>query len=280
MKRRLKTKRRGIAKRRKKSIFTNFYFSFSIFASIIVLSAAGFLLFSPRFQVSELNISGNNNISTEDLEKAAGEKLKTSFSLLGFDVSTESIFLSMGNGVNDLMKSFPEIEKITVKKDFPNGVSLQIVEKTPYAVWTENFDNSKKYLIDKNGSYIKNFEDREEYSSLIKVNEKEKIENLDKKNVLENLSQIKDGLSKYSIVVNYFDIYETKTVVQTDLSCEIIFYIGGDKGYADLDWQIEKLGIVLDDGKYAKDLNSIKYIDLRFGNKTNICKDGSECASE
>ncbi|MFZ2390525.1 MAG: FtsQ-type POTRA domain-containing protein [Minisyncoccales bacterium] len=279
MKRRIKAKRRTM-KRRKKSIFTNFYFSFSIFASIIVLSAAGFLLFSPRFQVSELNISGNNNILTEDLKKAAGEKFKTSFSLLGFDISTESIFLSMGNGVNDLMESFPEIEKITVKKDFPNGVSLQIVEKTPYAVWTDSFDDAKKYLIDKNGSYIKNFEDREEYASLIKINQKEEIENIDKKNVLENLSKIKEGLTKYSININNFDIYKTKTIIQTVLSCEIIFYIGEDRGYADLDWQIEKLGIVLNDGKYAGDLNSLKYIDLRFGNKTNICKIGSECDSE
>jgi cell division septal protein FtsQ len=237
-------------------------------------------LFSPKFQVSELNISGNNNISTEDLEKVAGEKLKTSFSLLGFDISTESIFLSMGNGVNDLMESFPEIEKITIKKDFPNGISLQIIEKTPYAVWTDNFDNSKKYLVDKNGSYIKNFEDKEEYDSLIKINEREEIENIDKKNVLDKLSKIKDGLTKHSIIIDNFDIYKTKMVIQTVLSCEIVFYIGEDKGYADLDWQIEKLGIILNDGKYAGDLNSLKYIDLRFGNKTNICKMGSECASE
>jgi cell division septal protein FtsQ len=264
MKRRIKTKRR-ITKRRKKSIFSNFYFSFSIFASIIVLSAAGFLLFSPRFQVSELNISGNNNISTEDLEIAAGEKLKTSFSLLGFDISTESIFLSMGNGVSDLMESFPEIEKITVKKDFPNGVSLQIVEKTPYAVWTDSFDDAKKYLVDKNGSYIKNFEDKEEYNSLIKVNEKEEFVNLTKKDILERLSKIESKLKNNSINVIEFDVLQEKVVAKSNLSCEIFFNINDD-----LDWQIEKLGIVLSNSKYSADLGNFEYIDLRFGNQAII----------
>lgn len=265
MKRRIKIKKRKIVKRRKKSIFTNFYFSFFVFASIIVLSAAGFLLFSPRFQVSQLNISGNNNISTEDLEKVAEQKLKTSFSLLGMDISTESIFLSMGGGVNSLMESFPEIEKITIKKNFPNGISLQIVEKTPYAVWTDDFDDSKCYLVDKNGSYIKDFENKEEYSSLIKVNEKEEFSNLTKKDILERLSKIELKLKSNSINVSEFDIYQEKIVTKSNLSCKIFFNINDD-----LDWQIEKLGIVLENSKYSNNLGSFEYIDLRFGNQAII----------
>lgn len=265
MKRRIKTKKRKIARRRKKSIFSNFYLSFAVFASIIILSAAGFFLFSPRFQVSQLSISGNNNISTEDIEKAAQEKLKTSFSFLGMDISTESIFLSMGKGASSLMESFPEIEKITIKKDFPNGISLQIVEKTPYAVWTDEFDKSKCYLVDKNGSYIKDYEEKEEYSSLIKINEKEEIKDLDKKNVLEKLSTIEAKLKSHSIDIKEFDIYEEKTIVQSNLSCKIFFNINDD-----LDWQVEKMGIVLSNGKYSGDLSKLEYIDLRFGNQAII----------
>lgn len=260
MKRRIKT-RRKITKRRKKSIFTNFYFSFFVFASIIVLSATGFLLFSPRFQVSQLNITGNNNILTEDLKRVAEQKLKTSFSLLGMDISTESIFLSMGGGVNSLLESFPEIEKITIKKNFPNGVSLQIVEKTPYVVWTDE----KRYLVDKNGSYIKDFEDREDYSSLIRVNEKEKIDNLTKKDILEKLSKIELKLKNNSINISEFDVYQEKIVTKSNLSCKIFFNISDD-----LDWQIEKLIIVLGNSKYSDNLNSFEYIDLRFGNQAII----------
>jgi cell division septal protein FtsQ len=265
MKRRVTTKKKRIMRRRKKSIFTNFYFSFSVFASIIVLSAVGFLLFSPRFQVSQLSVSGNNNISTEDLEKVAQEKLKTSFSFLGMDISTESIFLSMGKGVDSLMESFPEIEKVTIKKNFPNGVSLQIVEKTPYAIWTDEFDSSKCYLVDKNGSYIKDFENNEEYFSLIKINEKEEIDTLTKKEILDSLSKIELELQKNSINVISFDVYKGKTIAKSNLSCEIIFNISDD-----LDWQIERLGIVLGNSKYSGNLGSFEYIDLRYDNKVFI----------
>lgn len=265
MKKRIAIKKRKGLRRRKKSIFTNFYFSFSVFASIIVLSTAGFLLFSPRFQISQLSVSGNSNISTEDLEKVAQEKLKTSFSLLGMDISTESIFLSMGKGASSLMESFPEIEKVTIKKNFPNGVSLQIVEKTPYAVWTDEFDNFKKYLVDKNGSYIKDYTEKEEYSFLVKINEKEKIDSLNKKEILENLSKIELKLKNNLINISVFDVYKEKIVVKSNLSCTIIFNISDD-----LDWQIEKLGIVLGNSKYSGKLGTFEYIDLRFGNQAII----------
>jgi cell division septal protein FtsQ len=265
MKRRIKTKKRRVMRRRKKSIFSNFYFSLSVFASIIVLSAGGFLLFSPRFQISQLSISGNNNIATEDLENAAKEKLKTSFSFMGMSISTESIFLSLGKGVDSLEESFPEIEKVTVKKNFPNGVSLEIVEKTPYAIWTDEFNNSKRYLVDKKGSYIKEYEEKEEYSSLIKINQKEEIKELDKKIVLDSLSKIGEKLITSSINPREFDVYEEKVVVKSNLSCLLYFNINDD-----LDWQIEKLGIVLSNSKYSGSLGSFQYIDLRFGNQAII----------
>jgi len=276
MKRRAVVKKRKMSRRRKKSIFTNFYFSFSVFASIIVLSTAGFLLFSPRFQISQLSVSGNSNIATEDLERVAQEKLKTSFSILGMDISTESIFLSMGKGTNSLMEAFPEIEKVTVKKNFPNGVSLQVVEKTPYAVWTDEFDNSKCYLVDKNGTYIKNYAEKEEYASLIKINEKEEIEKVNKKDILNSISKIESELAKYSIIVTGFDLYKSEVViVQTTSLCKIIFYIGKDEvTYADLDWQIEKLATLSKNG-YLNNLSSLKYIKLIWGNQTNLC--GADC---
>lgn len=274
--RRLKRKKRKILRRRK-SIFTNLYFSLSVFASIIILSAAGFFLFSPRFQIQQLSVSGNQDIPTEELERIAGEKIKTSFSFLGFDFSTSSIFLSSRNGIDNLLEAFPEIDKVSVKKNFPNGISLQIVEKTPFAVWTDVFDNSKCYLVDKNGSFIKNYEEKEEYASLIRISEKEKIDNLDKKDILSSLSKIESEVAKYSISVKGFDIYKAKAVAQTSLSCDIVFYIGNNEDYADLDWQIDKLGNFLN-SEYSSGLGNLKYIVLRFGNEIIYCKKGSKCA--
>jgi len=96
-----KTKKR-IIRRRKKSIFSNLFFSVSLFSSIILLSALGFLFFSPRFQIDNLVISGNTNLSTEEIERIANEKMKTSFSIMGMDFVTESIFLSFGGKINQI----------------------------------------------------------------------------------------------------------------------------------------------------------------------------------
>jgi cell division septal protein FtsQ len=263
--RRTKVKKRKIIRRRKKSIFTNFYFSFSVFASIIIFSTIGFFLFSPRFQVQELNVSGNKDIPTDQLKQMAEEGMKTSFSFMGFDISTASIFLSGNKGVNSLMEAFPEIEKVSVKKNFPNGLSLEIIEKTPFSIWTDVFDNSKCYLVDSKGSYIKEYNNEEEYSSLIKVIQKEKIKDLDKKVVLEKLSLIKKELGDSSINVFSFDLYEEKVLVKSDVGCSIIFDINKD-----LDWQIEKLSIVLQKSKYSSDLSKLEYIELRFGNNAYI----------
>jgi cell division septal protein FtsQ len=262
--RRLKVKRRKISRRRKKSIFTNLYFSISLFASIILLSIAGFFLFSPRFQINSLNVSGNKDIPTEELKRVAEEKLKTTFSFMGFDFSTASIFLSGNKSINSLMESFPEIEKVSIKKNFPDGISLTVIEKTPFAVWTDDFDNSKCYLVDKNGSFIKNCIE-EDYSSLIFVSEKEDIKKLDKKKTLESFSKIKKELANNLIAVSVFEVLEGKVSVKSSVACLIIFNINED-----LDWQIEKLGIVLKDSKYSSDLNKFIYIDLRFGNQAII----------
>lgn len=260
----MKGKKRKALRRRKKSLFNNFYFSFSLFASIIVLSAAGFFLFSPRFQIQELSISGNKDVSTEELKEKAEQEMKTSFSFLGFDISTASIFLPGGNGVNSLLEAFPEIEKVSIKKNFPNGLSLEVVEKTPFAAWTDVFDNST-YLVDSKGSFIKKYNNEEEYSSLISVIQKEKIKDLDKKKTLDSFSLIKKDLGDNSINVSSFDLYEEKVSVKSNIDCLIIFNINED-----LDWQIEKLGIVLKNSKYSSDLNSLEYIDLRFGNQAII----------
>ena len=259
--RKLKGKKRKILRRRKKSIFTNLYFSFSVFASIVVLSAAGFFLFSPRFQIQELNVSGNKDIPIEELKEMAEQGMKTSFSFMGFDVSTASIFLSGNKGVDSLMEAFPEIEKVSIKKNFPNGISLEIVEKTPFVIWTDVFDSSKCYLVDSKGSFIKNYNNEEEYSSLVKVVQKENIKDLDKKAVIDKISFIEKELKYISINASSFDLSNYDISVKSNYGFLIIFNIKED-----LDWQIDKLAYTLKDPAYSSDLNKLEYIKLGFGN--------------
>ncbi|MFA5228501.1 MAG: FtsQ-type POTRA domain-containing protein [Candidatus Paceibacterota bacterium] len=259
----IKKKRKKITRRRKKSIFSNFFFSFSLFSSIIIFSALGFLLFSPRFQINNLTISGNNNLSTEEIEKIANDKIKTSFSLMGIDFVTESIFLSLGGKIEQIKEAMPEIERISIKKNFPSGISLEIVEKRPLALW--KCDN-KEFLVDKNGSFIRNLETDDDTSSLIKIEESE-CTDLDKKESINNILKISEVLSKEEINVLDCNIFSDRLKINTDAN----FFIFFDQKQ-DLLWQIEKLTAVFERNSQIKEGIGIKYIDLRFDNQAIIQK--------
>ncbi|HPX51955.1 MAG TPA: FtsQ-type POTRA domain-containing protein [Candidatus Pacearchaeota archaeon] len=256
-----KRQKKRIIRRRKKSIFSNLFFSVSLFSSIIVLSALGFLLFSPRFQIDNLVVSGNNNISTEEIERIANEKMKASFSIMGMDIITESIFLSFDGKINQIKEAMPEIEKISIKKNFPNGISLEVVEKKPFALWDYN---NERFLVDKNGSFIRYEQEDEDMSNLIQIKQEEESVDLDKKEIINNIIIISEGLSKEEINISSYVIFDDKLRVNTTN-----FFILFDSKQ-DLSWQVEKLKAVLENDDQVRKGINVKYIDLRFDNQVII----------
>lgn len=252
----IKRKRKKVIRRKKKG---GFFLSFSIFFLIITSSAIGFLFFSPRFQIEDLVIVGNMSIPTEEIETIAGEKIKTSFSLMGMDFVTESIFLSLGNKIEQIKEVMPEIDTISIKRNYPSGISLEIVEKTPYAVWSYE---DEKYLVDKKGSFIKNTEETNDY---IKINQQEDIDDLDKKSVIASIFLINTELNNQDINILEYNLFNDKLKVLTNKNFSIIFDLKQD-----ISWQIEKLKIVLEKNTQLKDSEDIEYIDLRFDNQTVV----------
>lgn len=256
-----KKRKKRIIRRRKKSIFSNPFFSVSLFSSIIILGALSFLFFSPRFQIDNLVISGNNNIPTEEIEKIANEKIKISFSIMGMDIVTESIFLSFDGKINQIKEAIPEIEKISIKKNFPNGISLEIIEKQPFALWDYN---NERFLVDKNGSFIRYEQEDEDTSKLIQIKQEEESVDLDKKEIINNILIISEGLSKEEINISNYVIFNDKLRVDTTN-----FFILFDSKQ-DLSWQVEKLKAVLENDDQVRKGINVKYIDLRFDNQVII----------
>lgn len=206
-------------------------------------------------------VSGNENISTEEIEKIAEEKLKTSFSILGMDFATESIFLSFGNKLQELKSDLPEIDQVRIKKNFPSGISIEIIEKDPFAVWLDE----EEYLVDKKGSFIKKTEEGVDYNNLISVRQIESFDDLDKKEVLNSFYIIKTKIGEEIIKISYFELFKDKIKVITEEGFPIIFDLRQD-----LEWQIEKLLVVLSKKSHLDNFNQIEYIDLRFDNQTVV----------
>lgn len=221
-------------------------------------------MFSPKFQIQEMTIAGNENISTETIEKIAEEKIKVSFSFLGMDFATESIFLSLGKRIEELKKDLPEIEQVSIKKNFPHGISINIIEKVPFAIWT---DEKGEYFVDKKGSFIKNTEQETSYGDFIRVKQIEHIDDLNKKEILNCFQTIKAKIANEVIKVSCFELYENKVKVIANKNIPIVFDLKQD-----LDWQIEKLLVVLSKKIQLDNFDQIEYIDLRFDNQTVIKK--------
>ncbi len=276
MPRKYKTQKRRRTGRRKKSFFKGFLFSAVVFSSILLFSAVGFLLFSPRFQISQVTVTGNKDIATSDIKNAAQSQLKKTFSIMGMDFSTESIFLSLGSGVSSLAEAFPEIQSISVKKNFPNGLSIQVTEKTPFAVWCEEYDKEKCYLVDKPGTYIRDYGSNDApIAGLLKVYERENISSLSRKEILTSLEKIEGALNQ-KVAIDDFNLFQSKVAIDTNLNCQFIFILEeqqkqeAEANVITLDWQLEKMNTVLKDGRYSGKLNTMSYVDLRYGNNVVI----------
>ena len=120
-------------------------------------------------------------------------------------------------------------------------------------------------MVDKPGTYIKNYDSSDaSTASLIKIYEKENISSMSKKDILSYLEKIEGSLNQ-QITVSDFNLFQDKVTVDTNLKCQLIFVLDDT-----LDWQIEKLGIVLKNDQYSSKLNTMSYIDLRFGNQAII----------
>lgn len=241
---------------KKKKIF------FWILFLILVLSCI--FLFSPLFTIKAVEVSGNKKIKTEQIKE-------------GFDY--KNIFLFSEEGIkNDLLKKFPKIGNIEVKKNIVKRiVELKIEERERLGILCR-MDVEEKvkgcFYIDKNG-YV--FEEAPETSgSLILLIKDYSQNNFDVgehifgQGTTSFISEIKEKLySEANVKPIDFNLLAFPYVdlkVVTDEGWYIIFSLGKDAT-----GQILALEAVLNSGPdelgELRDNKELEYIDLRLENR-------------
>jgi cell division septal protein FtsQ len=258
----------GRQRRKRKSFISKFYFPI---LGVVLFSGAAvyaFFYFSPQFEIKELKVSGIESTSEEELSRAIKDKFTISYSFFGKTGTIENIFLPAGKGIDEVLKDFPQIDSINVSKNFAKGsLLIDVKEKVPFVTWTEKFDNNNCYLFDARGSFIKNCES--ENNSLISVFEESRVcgknEEI-RKTVINSIEKIINNSRELGLSFSGFSLYsDDKLSLNLNQNCQIIF-----NPASDLDWQLEKLNIVLTQDKYISNLEKYEYIDLRFGNQAII----------
>ena len=257
---------RLVKPKKKKSLIRLIIFSKFFWLSFLVLLflSAGFYLFifSSFFQIKEIKISNNQEISTETLENVVKEQIETKIFLF----NSKSIFLANTKEISqDILDKFPQIAKADVKRNFPNTLNLIVNKKQAVGVFV--FDDNNFY-IDKQGIIFKKekMDFIPEEILIIKnlFNPNPNLE-LGEKAIEENkLNQILkiESKLKNDLKINFKQISivsERRLDVETTQGWKI--YFNSEK---DIDWQLSELDSLLAKRISSNQEKNLEYIDLRF----------------
>jgi cell division septal protein FtsQ len=242
----MKSKRLRIKK--KKSFFKKPIFWISIFLILILVGICYFLFFSNFFKIKEIEILAGERIKKEDLKNFLEDKIRTKNILL----------IKLDPIKNEILKNFPPIFSVEIKRKFPSTLLFKITERKEVLAFCQK---ENCYLIDKEGIVFEKGGDqgilkieKENFEGELKPGEKviEK-EILDK--ILEIYKKIEFEIEKVSIISN--DNLHLRT------SQGFKIFIDPQK---DIDWQITKLKVSLENAIPKDKIDNLEYIDLRFGN--------------
>lgn len=258
------------SRRRKRGGSRNLIFSIFGFFVFILLGGVGYNYFIPKTDSREMKISGitsDNLIKEEDLKKAIDESFKFSYSLMGTKIETDNFLSSDRIKLDSILKKFPQIENIDIKKNSKTGeIVFDVKEKNPSVIWCED---GKCMLADSLGVYFRDYNNEEKYQNLPRIEKKEWGDGVDyRKKIVGSVSEIGKSLEgiDYFKKQNYF-AYSDRLVLTGEGKCEFIFNFNED-----ISWQLEKMRTILKKEEYIANIFNYGSVDLRFKNQAIIKK--------
>ncbi|MFH1894420.1 MAG: FtsQ-type POTRA domain-containing protein [Patescibacteria group bacterium] len=245
--------------KRKKSILKNRFFWSGLLFLVLAGGIIWLVCFAPFFQIKGVNISGCQKVKTQELESAIKSQIVKNMAF--FD--TQSIFLvNSGKITSEIIKNFPQIEKISVQKNLPDKLAVSVEERKPVALLCQG---EKCFLVDKNGAAFEETSEADyqgpKIKSQILLSEIKPGEIVIESNLMAQIlkinSKLKDDLK---IALQEFDIAsEQRLNVRTLGGWEAYFNLKGD-----IDWQIIELKTILENKIPPGNWGNLDYIDLRF----------------
>ncbi|HXK32060.1 MAG TPA: FtsQ-type POTRA domain-containing protein [Candidatus Paceibacterota bacterium] len=246
--------------KRRKPIYRNRFFWFFLLFLIAVVSLCYFVFFTPFFKIKEIGISGNEKISIQDIGSIAQEEVDSKGSLF--------FRINVGKIEENILMKYPEIGLADVKMRLPDKLSIKIQERQMVALWCVGENDCFK--VDENGIVFEKIEEvpvgeiiiNDSYSQ----GEKKTGEQAIDKDDLAKILQINFNLEKnLNIQVAGFFVSSTdKLVAVAEDGWELYFNLQND-----IDWQLMKLKVLLEERISSEERQDLEYIELRFGNFAN-----------
>lgn len=257
-----KTFRRPHSYKRKKSIFRGRFFWLGALIFVFIGSIFYCLFLSETFQIKKVIITGEKKVSAEELKQFIENRLESRI----FFFRTKSIFLADTKGIRqEALKTFPKIAEVELKRGFPDSLNVLVVDRIELARWCSQ---EKCFLLDNEGVV---FEESQLEEAFIKIVDGEGPgsfslgEGVIEKDDLDKIFKIQQGLqNEIKIKVLSFIVLSDRLTAETSEGWDIYFDLSGD-----LDWQLTKLGAVLEEKIPPERRKDLEYIELRFGNFAN-----------
>ena len=245
--------------RRKKSILKNRFFWFGILTLLILGEIFYLICFSSFFGLEKVVISGNETVSQEDIELIIEENLEKKILIF----SSKSILLvNLKKIKEEILTNFPQIAELEINQELPGSFNVKVAERLKSAIWCRV---ERCFFLDKKGII---FEETSLEGDLVKIINKENGEypvlgdKVIEKDYLEKILEIQKKLNlDIKIATEEFIISPEFLTVKTFEGWKIYFDVEKD-----INWQLTKLGLVLEKKILSENRGDLEYIELRFGN--------------
>jgi cell division septal protein FtsQ len=244
--------------KRKKSILKNRFFWLILLILVFFGSVFYLLILSSLFQIKNISIFGVEKISSDEIKNFVQNKLEKKILFL----RTKSIFLININEIEkEVFNNFPPAAEIKIERKFPNTLNIILRERAPLA----NFCQAEKcFLLDEEGII---FEESEPKENFIKITDgqKEKIAKLGEraieKDYLEKILKIQKYIQEeLKLEIKEFIVFHHRLNLKMAEGWEIYF-----DPREDINWQLTKLKLVLEEKIPSEKRKDLEYIELRFG---------------
>lgn len=188
---------------------------FWFYTSLLFVLVISYLFLFSWFQVSKINISGNEKIKTEEIEKLTDEFINKKILSLGFlNINSRSIFLLNSKKMSsNILSKFPDIGEVKTKKQFPDIINLSIKERGQFAILCN--ENNTCFSIDDSGTIFSNvsveFSDSLVLEKNINLGETDLGQNVIDKNIIDQIKIVNQSLA------DNFQIKVTKVFISNYL---------------------------------------------------------------
>lgn len=276
-KKHIKTKIGSIKPR--KSIFKKIWFWLAVLFFIIAGSVFYTCLFYSGIQVKNISISGNEKISEQELKNFVLERANTGLiNFANINIWSRSILL-VNNSLlrKSILEKFPIIEKLDIKKDFPNSIILGITERKPIGVFCTQ--DEKCFLIDQSGIIFEPVSFASENITVVRqlISSAEVFtgEEAVSQNMITAIYNIQKSL-KDNFKIDLAEALVTSPVrlnVKTNENWQVYFDLSSG---SDIGAQITELNLLLGQEITEDGRKNLRYIDLRPKDRAIIC-DNAVC---